>query len=293
LQAQQPGEAAQRAADRMQQAEDQMEQGGHEQAAAQQQEALDDLEQAQRDLAQERRAAEEQLAQQRYEKIADNLKAMIGRQQNVLDETRRLEEIHASKGNWTRAQLRTLRDLAEVERGLQHETDELVKSLAAAEVFSLALKGAARQMELAANLLGERQTGEPTQRAEAAALKRFVDLVAAVNFENDEPPPGQKKPDEQDPQNGQQSPRPQDGIPVLAELKMLLSLQRELNARTAELGKRAAAGQLSEADAAELQALAQEQGELADLTRNITRFAPDEPEPAPEQEKPPSQEKTE
>jgi hypothetical protein len=49
---------------------------------------------------------------------------------------------------------------------------------------------------------------------------------------------------------------------------------------------------LTPADAQELQALAQEQGALADLTRNITRLTPGDPEPGPEPETtdPPSQE---
>jgi hypothetical protein len=77
---------------------------------------------------------------------------------------------------------------------------------------------------------------------------------------------------------------------------MLLTMQRELNARTQELAqKRDQEGELTPADAQELQALAQEQGALADLTRNITRLTPGDPEPGPEPETtdPPSQEKTE
>jgi myosin heavy subunit len=295
LQAQQPGESAQRAAGRMEQAEQQLQQGDQEQAAAQQQEALDDLEQAQRELAAERQAAEEQLVQQRLEKIADDLKSMIGRQQNVLDETRRLAEIHASKGNWTRAQLKSLRDLADVQRGLQHETSQLVEHLSAAEVFALALKGAARQMDLAAKLLSDKETGPATQRAEQAALQRFVDLVAALKLDTDEPQQAQQNPEQQKPPENKTGPA-QDGIPMLSELKMLLTMQRELNARTQELAqKRDQEGELTPADAQELQALAQEQGALADLTRNITRLTPGDPEPGPEPETtdPPSQEKTE
>ena len=72
---------------------------------------------------------------------------MIAREQAVIDETHRLDELHAARGNWTRAQLKSLHDLAGTQTGLKQETDQLIEKLTAAEVFALSLKGAARQIQ--------------------------------------------------------------------------------------------------------------------------------------------------
>src|SRR5205085_518582 len=73
-----------------------------------------------------------------------------------------------------------------------------------------------------------------------------------------------------------------DGIPPLAELKMLLALQREILEQTTRLHELRASGKsLTPAQQQELEALAREQVELADLARNLSRLAtepPDEPQ---------------
>jgi hypothetical protein len=262
LQARKAGGATQRAASRMQQAEDSLQSNNAGDAAANQQEALDDLEQAQRELAQRRREAEEQLAHEQLERIADELRAMIAREQGVIDETRRLQELHQEQGRWKREQLLTLRDLAGTQRALKGETDRLVEKLAAAEVFALALKGAARSMQRATDLLVERKTGADTQQAEEAARQRFVALVDALRQDREEP--GAEQQDAQpgagaDGNPGDQGP-PADGIPPMAQLRMLITLQQDLNERTVRLFDiRGKNGRLSPAEQQELELLAAEQ----------------------------------
>jgi hypothetical protein len=236
-------------------------------------EVEDHLEQAQRELARERRQAEERLARELLERIADELQAMIPRQQNVIDETARLEAERARRGNWTRAQLKSLRDLVDAQRGLAQETDRLVETLSPAEVFAMALQGAGRSMERAVERLDQRQTDGPTIAAEEAAKRRFVDLVEVLQEEPgqpSEPPPpsGQAAPGEQQPEEaGPQG----DAIPQLAQLKLLRLMQLELITRTAALETRRQNGVIDAADQAELDSLAEEQGKLADLARNLTQ----------------------
>lgn len=277
LQAQRPSASLQRAARRMQQAEEQFEQGAGDDAAETREEAAADLEQAQRELARERRQAEEQLAREQLEKIADRLQAMIGRQQAVIDETGRLEEIRRSAGRFTRGQLATLQDLSTTERSLQEETETLAEKVTAAEVFAMALRGAARRMQQAASLLEDRQTGEETLAAEQAARLRYTELIDALK--KDEPPQGQEpQPGQQQQQQQQQqespSGPPSEGIPAIAQLKMLLSLQRDLLSRTGELQARQKAGQgLTPEQTLEFESLAREQADLADLARNLSQLA--------------------
>ena len=46
------------------------------------------------------------------ERVADDLRAMIDRQENVIEETERLDAERRRRGNRSRAQLKSLRDLA-------------------------------------------------------------------------------------------------------------------------------------------------------------------------------------
>ena len=270
LQARRPGKAAGRGAARLQQAQAKMDQDDAAGAAQDQEDALDALEQARRELAGDRKTAEEQLAREQLEKIADELKVMISLEQSLIDQTRRLHHLRTAGGTLTRPQLATLRQLADTQRSLKDDTDRLVETLTAAEVFALALKGAARNMQQAADLLNERNTGEQTQKAENAARQRFVDLIDALK-------PEKPKKARQGEGGGEGGPRPgpdTDGIPLLAELKMLKTMQTELNERTLELAaSRDAGGQLTPAQEQEAEAVAREQGALADLARNLSRLA--------------------
>jgi hypothetical protein len=273
LDAQHAETSASLAAGRMQQAENQLGEGGHVQAEEQQQEALDDLEQAQRELARQLRMQEEQLARELLARVADELRGMIPRQQAVIEETRRLDGLHAESGKWTRGQLVSLRDLARTQQALEEDTVRLVDKLANAEVFALGLKGAARHMHSAAEQLAERQTGAPTQKIQQSAQKRLTDLVDALEPDAPDRNAGGQPSPEQAGGGGQGAP-PADGIPTLAQVKMLLSLQRELFTRTAEIERlRGRDGKLPAAAQTELEAIAAEQGELADLARNLSAIS--------------------
>jgi hypothetical protein len=273
LEARAPQTSTRRAASRMQQAQERLGEGDRPGAADQEQEALDDLEQAQRELARQQRAEEEQLAREQLARIADELTGMIPRQQSVIDETRRLDELHAQSGKWSRAQRVSLRDLAKIQHHLEEETGRIIEKLSAAEVFALALKGAARQMHLAGEQLARFETGAPTQKTQEAARNRLAALVEALK--PDEPNPGADQPEQAGagPRDQQDGP-PSDGVPAIAQVKMLITLQKELFARTAEIERlRGKDGQLPPAARQELEAISREQGELADLARNLSSVA--------------------
>ena len=276
LQARKSDTSARRAVRRMEQAENNLQKGNGEKANQQQREALDDLEQAERELAQTRKQAQERLAQEQLERAADELQGMIARQQNVINETKRIDIAHTLRvktenrpaDSWKRSETRSLRQLAEVQRGLKLETDSLAESMEGTEVFVLALRGAGRMMEKAASRLADRKPDTVTVELETAAKQRFVDLVAALR--PDEP---SSKGQQQRPQNGEQNAEPQrDAIPQLAQLKLLKAMQEDLNRRTAQLdAARDPKRPLTADDEQELQSLANEQKQLADLMRDLTR----------------------
>ena len=199
-----------------------------------------------------------------------------------MTETIRLEDAKKDEGRITRGQIKTLLELAETERSLQHTAEQMGQQMVSAEVFSLVLKRLARSMMHAADGLSERETSEKTQAFERDALRKIDNLLAVLKQEQKKQPPEkpQDKPEElsQEPQEKEEKPEeaqpPGDMLPQLAQLKLLKSLQEEYLERTELLEKfRGKDGKLPEAMQEEKDDLAREQSELADFARNlITKF---------------------
>lgn len=279
LKANRASAAAQRAASGMQQAQESVAQGEEEDALREQQESLDDLQQAEREVARDLKRAEEQLAFEQLETIAGELKSMIDLQEAAIAETRRLDDLRKASGRLSRAQLQALNDLAATQLSLREDTERLTEKLTAAKVFAQALRGAARSMQRAVDLLRNRETGADTQQNQESAKRRFVDLVDAWKNSPDKSTSSDPVPPlEQKGNSGQnQTGSPGELVSRMAELKMLLSLQRELLERTTQLNRlRESDTPLSPAQEAEFESLTLEQSELADLTRNLMRTTPQE-----------------
>lgn len=276
-----PQQSLNRVAAGMRRAAEQLQNESGEGAAEEERQSLDDLQQTQREVAEARRQAEEQLAFEELERLGGRLQGLIDRQQAVVAETQRLDQEVARRGNWSRGLLRSLRDLVEVQNGLGEETDELAETLKAAEVFALALRGAAKQMQRASTRLDARLTDVETQNQEQAAEHRLAEILEILNAKDDgedssKEPPDEQKSDDEQPADAQP---PADIIPQLAQLKVLKSLQISLNERTAQLDElRVQQGELNDAEAAEVDELAGEQELLADLLRSLTQAltAPEE-----------------
>jgi hypothetical protein len=268
LRAEQAGKTSSSASSRMGQAGQQLEQGEGDEAQAQQQKVLEDLEKAQQEVAQARREAEAQLAMEQLARIADTLIALHTRQQTLKEESVRLEQARQEKGNWTRPQLASLRTASETQEVVRKDTDKAREVLTSAPVFALTLTRAISNMERAVDLLNERRADAETQAAQQAAIDRFAQLLDSLKNEPGEPGDEQSGGGQG---GGQQGGPPRDGIPPLAQLKMLRSLQIEINERTRELAEvRQREKKLSPVQEKELQSLGTEQGTLADLVRSLT-----------------------
>ncbi len=272
-----PTEAAQRAKQRLDRVNKQLQDPNlADEAADQMQQVVDDLEQVERDLAVEKRFAQERLAVEELEKIEDQLKGLLIQQQTVIAETERLEGERIERGSLTRGQLRSLRDLAEVERGLQGDAEQMEKSLKVAEVFSLVLRRTARSLKLAADRLMDKQSDAAVLALERDAVKKIESLLMVLK--PDEPPdqanapqqPAQAGQDPDEQTKPQQSLPPGASLPQLAQLKLLKVLQEEFLERTQLLDVlRDKGGNLPPDAVQELEELANEQAELADLTRDL------------------------
>lgn len=281
--AQRASDSADRARQRMQDAEESLEQSPPEQAQDEMQEALDDLQQAEEELKEELTDAKERLAEELVEKSLADLQLMIGRQQAAIDESQRLSAAHAAAGKWSRSQNQSLKQLGELQRGLGLETESLAEKLAPAKVYALSLRGAARQMQKAAEQIARKEVDSPTQTLQIAARQRFVDMVEAINARQQAK---QGQPEQQQQQQGEGEedaggPPQGEMVPTIAQFRILVNLQREMQSRTAELdAQRTQPGRdWTESDQAELRALQVDQEELADLARELSEMLAEQDEP--------------
>lgn len=271
-----------RAGERLGKAEQALESGDGEAAEQQLQEALDDLEQAQREVAQDERDAEESLAQELMEKMADQLTALQNRQKSAIEETLRLRSEYEARGSWSRTLLKSLRNLDGLQRNLELETLAAAEQVQAVEVLSLALRGAARSMHLAAENLADKDTGDHTVKWQNQAARRFEDLLKALKTADDDSegqppsPPGQ----EGKPQNAGP---PGERVALLSQLKIVRTLQADLISRFDHIREeQARSGERTDNQKRELAAIADEQSQLADLVRELTAFFGDREEAEPE-----------
>lgn len=249
---------------------------GNGQGASQQAQAAEkSLQEAQRQLAARRLQAQAELAVEQLARLEDTLKHFRGRQQAILDETRRIAGLQEDQGDLTRAQLLSLGGLARQQGALQTETVQLGDQLLGAGAFQLALSRAGRYMGQAAAMLHRQQVGPPTQEAEENALGRFDLLLEALKKE----PPADGQAGGASGGTGGQGGRP-GAVQMLAELKLVKLLQEELNLRTAQLQKAAAAG-LTDEQKREYALLSEEQARLADLVLQLLQTEQGDPEDDP------------
>lgn len=269
-----------RSSSRMGQAGQGGEQGDAAAAGEQAEAAEKDLESAQQELAEERRKAEADLARELAAKLEDDLQASIARQERVLEETKRYETASRDKP-LSRAELIGLLDLAREQEALEAETRAAGERFEQAPAFRAAIDGAADAMQRAAQSLRERDVGPAAQRAEETALRRFKQLVSAL--EPRQGGGGQSGEGQGGGSGGGSGSGGNQDAHSLAELILVKLMQEDVAARTKELDEAAQRGKLSPADEAEYRRLGDEQGKLADLLLDLIGSGGDgEDAPAPE-----------
>lgn len=264
--------STERAAEHMDQAEENLKEAEAESAAQDQQRALDEIKQAQNEVQQSRQQIEDQLARELLEKLAGEIEQMIAKEQGVVDETTRLDGEYKQRGNWSRTHLKALRELAESQRKLSADAATIAEKLSSAQVFSLAVRNAVRDMNRAAERLDGRKTDSATVEIETAAKQRFADLIAALQAQ----PPKQENSDApaNPPADGQQPQQQQErqGFPPIAQLRMLKSMQESLARRTEAFDQsRTAAEQLTDEQQTQLDMLLQEQSDLSTAARELLK----------------------
>lgn len=269
-------DSMQRSSRRTSQIDDALQQGNTAEAQEQLKESLDDLEQAQRELAARRNELEESLAFEEFIKLESEIKGLIERQQAVIKETTRLEQVRLARGRWSRGQLKSLKLLQQTEEDLQIQAEKVAQKLAKAPVFKLAMNKAIDQLKTAADRLDQRLTDQLTLNAEQKAESRFKTLLQALNDKTDseqaEAQPGE------DPQI-----MPSDQIPLIAQLRLLKLLQQDILDRTTAFNEELTPQEKLTPQQLEFRKqLSKEQSDLAELSQEIlqlfNQLLPDAPE---------------
>jgi hypothetical protein len=270
LSADRAARAGQRASGKMGRSQSDLDDDQGDQAGKDQEEALADLEDAQEELEETRREAEEQLAMEQLSRMGDRLKSLAERQEKIISETNSYEASRKKNdGKLTVAQRAGVKGLGEVQNGIKEETAGLVDDLEGAPVFALTLRRATENMDTAAKRLGELKTDDQTRHAAKAASDRFKQLLESLRADA---AGGGAGGGGGGGGGGGANGASGDGIPPTAQLKMLKSLQQEINEKTETFDEMKRRNQkLTLEQIAELKRIGEEQGTLADLVRDLTR----------------------
>jgi hypothetical protein len=291
LRNQRPGQALGGAVEEQKEAVKKLSRG--ERDPEQPEDILDRLEEARREIAKAREKAEEELGREQLARIADTLKALRERQQGMVEEAQRIQDAARARKELSRALKASLAGLANAQEGLGKETDDVArKELTGAPVFLRLLQRVALDMSRAAARAREMGREPPAvealpdpdlDRHQQTALRRMNQLLEAIKEQQQDAPRPIKGGDE----DGEMGGEPGggggggggDGLPPMAQLKLLKAMQEEVNERTASFRKRyPELENLPKKARDELDDIRREQKEVADLLERLTT-PPDEPEP--------------
>lgn len=308
---------ARAALDKMESARDDLENGRP--AGAAQAEAVEQLEIARDKLDIAAAQAGRQLSDEKRRKLADQVKALVERQRAAVAEAARIHAEVARLKGWDKAILTSYSDLDAVrEKEIAIEVRKLAEGeFASLPVFARLLTDSAAAIDTArekiklrcddADLAAafdaelEAMTDRKVMRPMALALRRLEQLAEALKPDDPKKQPP-KKDGAPKPKGPMDPPQPnpaggggdQDVVPPLAQLKVLRSLQAELNERTAQFAKdHPDPDKLTDEEKAELKELEQAQREIAELFEKMAQLFEKKEmlPPAPQKEMPTAPEK--
>lgn len=283
MRASRAGETLGQAGEQMAGAGQQMEDG--QQGEDEQEQTLERLKEAQRELQRARKEAEEELGREQIIRLADLIRPLKERQEALSAETARFQENVQRKKKWDRFLRSDFFHKGEAQRGLGAETEDVAeKRLTKAPVFARLMRRASEAMTEA----GERmhtvaqQQVDPkelpdteTARLQQLAQRRLTQVVDALKeaAEKMEQAKAEGSGDE-DGEGAAQSVPPSDGIPPVAQLKLLRDLQKDINQRTESFKKEHPdPKKISDKDRTALESIRKDQQDVAELIDELNRPA--------------------
>ncbi len=279
LGAERAGRSAAQAGEAMDQAAARLEKG---QKPEDEDAGLDRLADAKNEVDQAKQDTEDELSREQQARIADEVQRLKERQEGLNQEANRIRDELAKNKGGSRGLLISLGDLSQSQKGLGDETEALArKELAATPVFLRLMLRASESMTDAANRLDEGRKAEPpgvadgAVRAQAEALHRLDLIVGALKSDDAGLPSGGGSGGSGG--SGGDAGGQDDSVPPLAQLKVLRTMQKEVNDRTAAFQKdHADPTKLGDKEKADMQDIRKEQQDVIDLLEEFRHpSAPD------------------
>jgi hypothetical protein len=262
-QVEQSGQHMQQAAEKLDEGDPRQAEMDENQAIQQLQRALDELE---RTLDQLRREQQEEMLRG----LESRLRALLAGQVLINESTLQLDD--KGRESWTRSDELAVAGLAQDEKGLIEQarsTLHVLEEEGTTIVFPQVIEQLTEDMGQVADLLGQRDTGEQTQRIETAITETLNELIDSVKQIREEMQSGQRG----TPRPGGAN-QPPPLLPASAELKLLRSCQERVNARTRGMEEEMdRAGSLSPEMRERLRRIADRQRELAEMARRMNERA--------------------
>jgi nucleolar protein involved in exit from mitosis len=265
-----------------------------ERAAKNRDEMLERLNEAERELDRARQREQEVLEREQLTRILEVIERLRDRQAALIADTDDLRKRVKDFGKWTLGHRKSLLGLRNAQNGLKDEVEKIIpEDLASTPVFARMLQRSAEAMGLAAKRatdLNEEVAPEGSSpdklpdaeltRQQKQALVRLEQVVDAVKSQLEAPPPPAPKqgnnPGGGDPGDG--SPPPQNGLPPLAQLKLLKTLQLDVNKRSDEFHKaHSDLKKLSDAEQTEYNSIIRDQQDVRELVEEMRRPPEDKP----------------
>jgi hypothetical protein len=220
------------ASEEMEEAKEDLDEEKSDDAAEDQKEALSKLEQARRELEEILRQLREEERDAILAALEARLHRMLQRQKVINKATVRLSEIPEEKR--TRTEELEAVTFSKVETGLANQANAalaILKEEGTAVAFPEAIMEVREDMKTVAALLAKANTGDFTQSVEIDIVKALEEMIEALQQERQNSAQQSGKQD----QDG----TPQDPalIELLAELKMIRSMQIRVNNRTDRVSK--------------------------------------------------------
>lgn len=263
-----PSSSAKRAGERMREARENLEQKQLPQTVQRQSEALDELQNTKETLEKSLQEASQRADLERMSSVEQLVVALRARAQTTHDDTVRLEQLRTTQGKWTRSQLKSVQQTADVQQDIAKNCEEANEQLASTGILRLCLELATEHFRNAATQLEERHAGNVPQSEQLAAIQLLDQLIASLSAslqpsasadgEKAAPPPLNRN-------------QPPTSSPLLtAEIQLLLKMQEELLARTRVLADLKASGQsLTTEQLSEQQQLRDRQKRLTQTARTM------------------------
>ena len=269
LGAERAGRSAAQAGEAMDQAAARLEKG---QKPEDEDAGLERLADAKNEVDQAKEETEDELDRERQARIAEEVQRLKERQESLNQEATRVRDELAKNKDSARRLLLSLGGLSDSQRGLGGETEALAKKeLASAPVFLRLMLRASESMTDAADRLDRGREAKPAavedeaMRAQQEASHRLALVVDALKSDDAGLRPSGGGGGDGGGGAGGGGDQP-DSVPPLAQLKLLRTMQKEVNDRTAAFQKdHPDPAKFGDKEKGELQDIRKEQQDVIDL----------------------------